>query len=216
MRKLIFATIICLMAISCGSSKIVMDTSAQGTRKILTTDAYLFENLEIALASSISGKDTVLYVLITSSESAEEGIFELDHELQIRLRDDSRIALKNLYQKEFKKEVKTEFNNAPVYNSFEYYWDPFTDAIFLSPTFATGMMPRSYTRTTTKSYALYPITKKQLNDIISKGVTRLRVETGSEFKEMEYCETVSGILSTLYGYLREEFRNDPKKDRDNY
>ncbi len=214
MKKFLFlALTVMLTAASCSPVRIVMNSKgADGVRTVLTSDKHLFGNIDIALgARIINPKDTVLAILITSTKDSDHGIFDKDDQLLIRLADGSDIALTNLYDKEFDRHTTTEVVNERVSNygyaySYDYY-----GGIYVTPMEISSFVPRSYTRTESNSYALYLVSKKQLQDIIAKGVSKLRVEIEDAELDMPSTNSVSAIVTELYACLREGMANSKKR-----
>jgi len=180
-----------------------MNTSTpDGKRTVVTSDQPLFNtsggHLTIALGTRISGKDTIMGVLITCSANTGHGVFDKEDRLMLRLSDNSEIILKNLYDKEFENieettvtdQYKTEYGAA-------YSYDPWMDAIYVTPYEVTRVVPQVHHYKTTNSYALYLITKKEIQDIISKGVVKLRVEIEDRDLDMKNTDGVSALFANL-------------------
>ncbi len=213
MRKFIVITVLGMLAVSCGMfRKIEINTSSKGERQILTCDRNLFDGMKVALGARISGRDTVLAVLVSTDESSNHGIFDRDDKFQIRFSDDKVIELSNIYDREFEKETTTGVSETPRTDfGYAYTYDPYYDAVVLTPYTITQMVPHSYSTTRTTSYALYLISKNQLEDITGKEIIKLRIETDSDYRDMQSPARVSRTFETLYRYLREAYANDPKK-----
>lgn len=208
---LIFVAV--LMTASCSPARIIMNSKgSDGVRTVLTSDKHLFENIEMALgARIIPPKDTVIAILITSTKDSDHGIFDKDDRLLIRLSDGSEITLTNLYDKEFDRQTKTEVVNERVNNYGYAYTYGYFGEIYVTPMEISSFVPRSYTRTESKSYALYLISKKQLEDIIAKGVSKLRVEIEDAELDMPSTSSVQAITTELYACLKDGIANWKKR-----
>lgn len=216
MRKLIAIAVSGILAVSCGMfQKIEINTSSKGERQILTCDRNLFDGLKVALGARISGKDTVLAVLVSTDETSNHGIFDQDDKFQIKFSDDKVIELSNIYDQEFEKETTTGITETPRTDfRYAYTYNPYYDAVVVTPYTVTQMVPHAYSTTRTTSYALYLISKNQLEDIIGKEIVKLRIETDSDYRDMHSPAHTSRIFGTLYKYLKEAYGNDPKKNKE--
>lgn len=207
MRKLLAYTfgtaLLSLLFASCAPLHVAMNsTDKKGVRTVCTSDIDLFGSFEIALGYKAEKTDTLMGILITCQKKSDHGVFVKDDLLRLRLTDGSEIELANLYDREFDKDVTTEYRDDVYYqNRIAYAYNPYYDAVYLTPVTVRTWVPRVYTRTTTKSFALYFVTKKQLMDIMQKGVVKCRVEIEDEDCDMPYPENFSSRISELYTFL---------------
>lgn len=204
-RYLLFIAVCMAAAVSCSPLKLVMNSrDKDGSRLVLTSDKHLFDNFDMALGAKVSPKDTVLAILITSTKRSDHGIFDTDDRLLLRLSDGSEVALNNIYHMEYEKESVTESGTRRVYDyGYVYSYDPLYDNVYVNPVEISKLVPEVHTRVTTNSYALYLIPRKQLVDIIEKGVIKLRVEYEMGEEDMPNTSSVSGTLRGMYECLKE-------------
>lgn len=183
-------------------------TTPEGERFVVTSDQHLFRaakgNMDIAMGAKISGKDTVLAFVITCDANSGHGIFDKGNKLMFRLSDNSEISLSNLYDKEYEEHEDTSVSqHYQTDYGYSYSYSPWTDDIYISPFEVTRLVPRINHYKTSNSYALYLVTKKQINDIISKGVKKLRVEIEDKDLDMTDTEGVAPLISEMYACLKE-------------
>lgn len=209
MKKNIFAVLaLALLSVSCGTIKIAMDSRMEdGDRVILTSDVRVFGDVSVALGAKISPKDTVLAVLVTYDGRTDHGVFDVDDKILFRLKDQSVITLLNVYQREFEKETETYTTNERRSSyGFAYAYDPYMMDIYVTPVEVSSFVPRVHTRTMTKSYGLYFISKPQLMEIIEKGVIKMRVEIEDDELDMPSGATdISALFAGQYACLKERF-----------
>ncbi|MCQ2185594.1 MAG: hypothetical protein MJY92_02570 [Bacteroidales bacterium] len=207
MRKLFVytfaAAMLSMLFASCSPLHVAMNsTDKKGVRTVCTSDIDLFGSFEIALGYKAEKTDTLMGILITCLKNSDHGVFQKDDLLRLRLTDGSEIELANLYEREFDKDVSTEYRDDIYYqNRIAYAYSPYYDAVYLTPVTVRTWVPRVYTRTTTKSFALYFVTKQQLMDIMQKGVVKCRVEIEDEDCDMPYPERFAARISELYAFL---------------
>jgi len=209
-RSIIFAIAAAVItAASCSPLKLVMNsTDSEGVRTLLTSDQKLMGSLkgvmDIALGSRIEKKDTVLAVLLTANVDSGHGIFNKGNQMKIRLKDGSEIDLVNLYDKEYEETEETYVSHSNRMKfGYAYTYDYFTDDIWLTPYAVNQMVPEVRKTKNSLSYALYLISKTQLNDIISKGVVKLRVEIENDDIDMDDTSMVSLLFKDMYDVLRD-------------
>lgn len=202
--KVLFFALCIAAAVSCSPLRIVMNSrEPDGSRLVLTSDKDLFGDFDIAMGAKVSPKDTVLAVLVTSTKRADHGIFDKDDRMMFRLSDGSEVHLKNLYHQEYERQSETETTTRrSVDFGYVYSYDPIYDDVFINPVEMSRLVPEVHTRTTTNSYALYLITKKQLTDIIGKGVVKLRIEYEMGEEDMPSAKSVSELLGNIYEFLK--------------
>lgn len=213
MRKSIFIAVValCTLVCACGVPSIVLDTTNKGSRIVLTNDTDLFYYdsgvMSAALGTRIHGKDTVLAVTISYNGNTKQGIFDKDDCLRFRLNDSSEFAIRNLYDKEFEHSESVQTTETPVQDlGYVYSYSPYMGDIYLHPVTVTRWIPRVYSVKKSISTGLYPITKKQLNDIITKGVAKLRIESAIGDADMPDPSGVAESFNNLYQCLHEAVR----------
>jgi len=211
---------ISIILTSCGTPlKIVMNrTTPEGERFVVTSDQHLFHagkgNMDLALGAKIVGKDTVLAFVITCDADSGHGIFDKGNKLMFRLSDNSEISLSNLYDKEYEEHEDTSVSQQYQTDyGYSYSYSPWTDDIYISPFEVTRLVPRINHYKTTNSYALYLVTKQQLNDIISKGVKKLRVEIEDKDLDMTDTEGVAPLISNMYACLKDGIANPVSRSK---
>lgn len=219
MKKLIFLFAFAAIVCSCSSLKIIMNSvDKNGQRTVVTSNAHLFNvmaaDFDAALGAQITGKDTVLAVLITSNKDSDHGIFNKGDRMMIRLADSSEIIINNVYDKEFDTSVETNYTT-DTYISYVpgYVYNPYVDAIMLEPRQVTSFIPRTYVTKTTNSYALYLLSHKQLNDIMKKEVIKLRVEIEDKDIDMPNPYAAQSVFTQLWECLKEGIQNPPVRTK---
>ena len=209
MKRLVVLAIAAIVLSSCGVTHIVMDKTYHGDRLTLTSNQRAFRyddgSMKFALGARVpSGakKDTVLTVLLTYDGDSNDGVFNMDDRIIVTLKDGSEIKLKNIYDKEF--EASDEIVESDRYRTdyiMAYSYSPFTDMVYISPIEVTSRVPEFYRVKSSKSYGLYPITKQQLTSIMSKGASRVCVESDLGDVDMPYPENFAPIIKDLYTCL---------------
>ncbi len=190
----------------CATLKLAYTDNNDGKRTVMSSNISLFSaksyNFDIAMGARVSEKDTIMAVLITCDKDSDHGIFNKGNRLMIKLEGGEIISLSNVYEKEFEEKSQV-VNTTDRVNSYgyEYFYSPYDDAVYLSPYEVTTFVPRTYVRRTHNSYALYLISKKQINDICQKGVIKLRVEIEDKDIDMPYPEHAPAIFSELYTFI---------------
>lgn len=212
MRKFILIAMACLMAASCGSPKILLNTNRDGVRTVLTGGKHLFKDIDVALGVRIEKRDTVLGIIIRNNEESNHGLFDKGDKLLFKLTDGSIVEFTNIYDKEYNKEVKTETHSTAIRNP-EYFYSPWSGAVYVSPWMTTTFIPTTTTTTTTSSYALYLATKQQIQSIILKGVTKVRVEDERGYQDLDGAYNVSNTFHVLACHLIEGIADDPKDNK---
>lgn len=218
MKKIfILGLLAATLVAGCSTPKLVMNSKQKdGGRVLLTSDKNLFGNFDFALGAKIMPKGkTVLGVLVTCDIDSDHGLFDLNDRLLIRLSDSTKIELTNVYDKEYDKETKTETTTTPVIApiGYSYAYYPFDPVFYVTPYDVATFVPRTYVRTTTHSYALYLISRGQLDSIIEKGVIKLRIELEDAEYNMGDTNYVSGKFSALYDCLKEGIANPVKRTK---
>lgn len=210
---LVLGIVLAVAAESCAPLRIVFNSADKaGTRRMLTSDVNLFDSFSMAMGAKISKADTLLSVLVTSSKKSDHGIFDLNDRLMIRLGDGTEFAITNVYDKKYKKEEETRVSEDVDYRpGFAYCYSPWTDAVYVTPYMARRMIPRVYNYTVTKSYAMYFISKKQINDIMSKGIVKLRIEIEDADCDMPNPEDATAKFTEVYTFLHEAAKAGVKR-----
>ena len=206
MKRLIAISVLCAAvaaaASSCSPLRIVYDTTDKGVRTLCTSDASMFDEFSMAMAARVSPKDTLLAILITSDKHSDHGIFDTNDRLLMRLGDGSEIKLVNLYDHEYEASTETHNTQDVYYNTtFAYAYSPYVDSFYVEPVTIRTMVPRTYTTTSTKSYALYLITKQQVLDILAKDIAKLRIEVENADCDMPDPHAVQSIIGEQYTFL---------------
>lgn len=198
---------------SCAPLRIVMNSADKtGARRMLTSDVDLFGDFSLAMGAKIEKKDTVLAVLITSDRKSDHGIFDLNDRLMMRLSDNSEVILNNVYDKEYESNTETRVEDRPdIHTGFAYTYSPWTGSVYLSPYTIYRMVPYVNNVKTTKSYALYLISKQQIQDIIGKGVVKLRVEIEDSDCDMPDPERATAKFNELYTFLHNAAKSGVKR-----
>ena len=215
MRKLLTAALFCILAIGCSPLRIAMDSrSEEGSRIVYTTDKSLSSQMEIALGAKVDAKDTVLALILTCDKFTDHGIFDKGDKIMFRLSDQSVITLTNIYHKEFEKETATHQTQEMVNNyGWAYAYDPIYDGVYITPYEVTSFIPRTRVDVTTKSYALYFIKENELQDIIDKGVIKMRIEI--EDSELDWTNTgnISPLLAEMKACLYERITKPAERSK---
>jgi len=214
MKRILLAITLGIFALaSCSPLTLLVDsTDSKGARTLLTSNQKLMGgfkgDMDVALGAKVEGKDTVMAVLITVNADSGHGIFNQGNQLKFRLNDDSVISLTNLYDKEFETKEETYVANRPhTQIRYAYAYDYFMDDIWVTPYTVNSMIPEVRTSRYSYSYALYLITKKQLNDIITKGVKKLRVEIENDEIDMQDPSGVSALFADMAVIIRDGLKN---------
>jgi len=216
-RIFIYLVAAVLFAASCSPMKIYMDsTSADGTRKLVTTQETISKNgkgsLGISMGASISGQDTVVAVLAVIDADTGHGVFNAGDAMKFRLKDGQEITLTNLLDKKYQQNQETHvtqqwetgYGVAYAYGVRHCYVRPYS---------VSYLTPEVSTTTTHQSYALYLINRQQLKDIIQKGVVKMRVETENIDIDIENedAESISPILKSEILCLMERLSQQKEK-----
>lgn len=215
LKSIIAFLVITVFVTSCNSLRIAVDTTAHGERMIVTSDADLFnfENATIsaALGENINGRDTLMGILVVFDSDINKPIFNVGDKMVFTLCDNTSVTLTNLYDKEFESETKTTVTDRPITTTdFYYCYDPVVDGVYLAPGTVTRFVPEVNVRNIRRSYALYPISKPELQDIINKGVASIMVE--SDFADMKstHTEEFSQLFAEMWALLRAEVKANKK------
>ena len=210
MKRIIPILALCLTLFSgCNPLRIVLNSKDEdGSRTVLTSDKKLFGNFWTALGASVKPTGTVYGILVTCDADTDHGIFDKGDQLLIRLTDNSVIKLDNIYHKEFEKETETQTNINRISDfGYVYNYDPWFDGVYISPFEISRMVPTVSTVTTTRSYALYLVSPKQLEDIMNKGVIKLRIQIEDNEFDMPDPGKVSKLFSEQFDCLKEGIAN---------
>lgn len=215
MKKFFALFVVAATLCSCGIIRIDMDTrDKDGSRIVMTSDSRLFGDVEIALGAKVMNKkDTVLAILATYDGRSDHGVFTVGDKMSFRLSDQSVITLTNIYDRQYEKSTETYTTNDRVSSyGYAYAYDPYMMGFYVTPYEMSSFVPRVHTSTTTKSYALYLITKKQVTDIIAKGIVKFRVEIENDELDMvSGTERVTAIIAEQYACLKEGLSKQHKR-----
>ena len=209
MKRIFIFALVCALAASCSTLKIVMNTTdADGTRTTLTSSHKLFgykmSGIDVALGARVHQKDTVMAILVTCDVDSDHGIFEKDDKFMVRFEDGSVIELSNIYDREFEKETSTTQTQERVSSfGYNYVFSPWSPGVYLAPYEVVGFVPRTYTTEIDHSYALYLINKEQLHKLISQPAIKLRVEIENDELEMRDPASAMPLFAELYKCLKE-------------
>lgn len=211
MKKALIVSLVAvaLATVSCSPLKLVMNsTDSKGVRTLVTSDQTLMSNfkgsMDIAMAARVEKKDTILALIVTIDANSGHGLFNKGNKMMIRLNDDSVIELTNLYDKEYEEKEETYVTNSTRQRfDYAYAYDFYTGTIDVYPYMVNQMVPEVRTNTKNLSYALYLISKKQLNNVITKGVKKLRVEIENDDIDMNETSSVSGLFQGMYTIIQE-------------
>jgi len=207
--KFIIAILAVVMAVSsCNPLRIVINsTDSKGVRTVLTSNQHLMGDMrgsmEIAFGARVEKKDTILAILVTIDADSGHGLFNEGDQMKIRLGDDSTIELKNLYDKEYEEKERTEYstrNRTQI--DYAYAYDYYTGGIYVTPYMVNQIVPEVRRVKNSYSYALYLISKTQMQNIIKKGVKKLRVEIENEDLDMPDPSNVPELFGQMYDLLR--------------
>lgn len=211
MKKALIVSLVAvaLATVSCSPLKLVMNsTDSKGVRTLVTSDQTLMSNfkgsMDIAMAARVEKKDTILALIVTIDANSGHGLFNKGNKMMIRLNDDSVIELTNLYDKEYEEKEETYVTNSTRQRfDYAYAYDFYTGTIDVYPYMVNQMVPEVRTNTKNLSYALYLISKKQLNNVITKGVKKLRVEIENDDIDMTETSSVAGLFQGMYAVIQE-------------
>lgn len=205
-RSLVIIALVAAAVASCAPLRIVLNkTDKNGTHTVGTSDTPLFGSFELAMGMQTTAKkDTLVGLLITCEKDSDHSVFQKNDLLKIRFEDESEMALKNVYEKEFERETHTETTVDTYYNNrLAYAYNPWMDDFYVTPVTFRTFVPRTYTRTTSKSFALYLVTKQQLLDIMNKRIIKLRIEIESADCDMPFPEEFSSRVRELHDFVKD-------------
>lgn len=187
---------------SCAPLRVVSNTEKNGVHEICTSDLHLFDQFEMAMGMRIEKRDTILALLITCDKDSDHGVFDKDDRLLVRFTDGEEMSLKNIYNKEYHKETRTNYTeDTYLEDRWVYSYSPYTDSIYLTPVTFRTFVPRTYTTTLSHSYALYPITREQYRKLSGKGIAKLRIEIDSADCDMSAPENFSAVIKELHDFI---------------
>jgi len=206
-RALVIFAVMALALCSCNPLRIVMDKNKKGERTILTSNqrmtGYHDGTISAALGCRIQGKDTVLAVLLTSDADKGHCVFENGDKLQFRMKDGQEISLVNVYDKSaYESETRVETTTERRYDyGYAYTYSPWVDGVYIAPYEISHMVPRTYTIKETKSYALYLITLKQMNNICTKEIVKVRIELEDQDVDIKDGSSMNDLFCRLINCL---------------
>jgi len=216
MKRTLVIILAALLAVtSCDTVKIVMDsTSSEGERKIVTSKTPIATvdkgKIYISLGAKISDRDTIAAVIAICDADCGHGIFNRGNAMKFRLNDKSEITLVNMLDKKYETHRDTRVTETVKTGyGYAYAYGPRARRITVHPYQVTALVPEVYTTETTNSYALYLITKEQMTDIITKGVSKMRIEIENRDIDLTDYSTksISSIFDDMKRCLIEGVRN---------
>jgi len=215
LRGVITIFVITVIMASCNSLRIAVDTTAHGERTILTSEETLFYHedatISAALGENINGNDTLMGILIVFDSDINRPIFNVGDKMVFIFGDNTKITLKNLYNKEFESETTTTVTDRPVTSpEFYYCYDPVFDGVYVTPATVTRFVPEVVVRNIRRSYALYPISKPELQKIIDKGVAGVMIESDYCDMKTTHTENFSQLFAEMWSLLRAQVKMDKK------
>lgn len=208
MKKFFILAAICLVAASCSTPKIAINTTNKGARILLTSNSSLFRfndnKMYAALGVKMEKTDTIMGILITYDGDTGKGIFSRGDKMMFRLKDGKEFSLVNMYDKEYesKSETTTSSRMQTDY-AISYSYSPWTGGFYFDPIMVSHWVPEVYTTKITNSYGLYLINKAQIKGILETGVSKLRIESELGDADMPEPEEVQEIFQTLFDLLVE-------------
>lgn len=214
-KSIITIFAITIFMTSCDTLRIAVDSTTRGERVIVTTDEFLFNfedaTITAALGEKINGRDTLMGMLVVFDSDINEPVFKVGDKMVFTLYDNTTVTLTNLYDKEFESETTTNVNNRPV-SSFDYYYcyDPVVDGVYVTPVQVTRFVPEVTVRNIRRSYALYPISKIELQNIINKGVNSVMIQSGYADMKTTHAEDFSQLFADMWSLLRAEVKANKK------
>lgn len=191
-------------AISCSTISLVMNsTDDKGVRKMLTSDVNLFDEFDAALGCKIENRDTIFSVLVTCTKKASHGIFKKNDRITLTLDDGARVELHNIYNHKF--ESDTVSNEAANRSNVEMAYNTILENPGLEIHALDALIPKNLPEKEirNRSYALYPIGKKQLKAIMDKGVKSLSIQAGDNSFDMDDASDVADRFKDMYSCLKE-------------
>lgn len=208
MRRYITILAASMMLAACSSLSMVLNEKQKdGSTKYQTSELSLFGNYSIALCARTAGNDTTLAVLIGSRKDSKNGEFAKNSKLVATLADGSKITLSNIYNHVF--ESDTVSNEAVNRSNIEYSYNLITENPGMDIHTMSALMPKQLPEKTIrkKSYALYPIGRHQINDVINKGVKELAIETDNGVQSMPDASDATEQFKDIYNFMMEYIRN---------
>lgn len=214
MKRLCFILATLALLTSCDTIKIAINnTNSEGERRIMTTDTRLFTTkgyeVNLAMGLLIQGRDTLEGLVITCDSPVKEALFNVGSKMLIRLSDDQTIVLKNMLNREHESHTETEVTER-MQTDYGYIYSPWSPFLDDATYRVTSMVPEVYYKQVNNSYAIYPITYDQMQAIISKGVTKLRIETNVINLDMPHTKGVADKVNNLATCLIEGIQDNPQ------
>lgn len=198
-HKVSVTVALCICMAGCGSLKIAMNTRADdGDRIVLTSDKRVAKDTNFALGVKYGENDSIMAILVTYDGRTDHGVFLKGDKMRIRLKDQSVIDLENVYDKEFEEETVVRRSSQLVEDyGYAYSYGPLGHRMYVTPYEVSRFVPYVSEEKISKSYALYLISLNQLNDIIDKGVIKLRIEFEDHELDISDPSKISGMLDEM-------------------
>jgi len=201
MKKLCLLVALVGMMTSCDIIKIVVNsTNAAGERRVMTSSPSFFRtdgyDVTIAMGAKMAGSDTLAALVVTCDAPVKTPLFEVGHKMHFRLKDGETIVLTNLLDREYESHTEAGVHDR-LQSGYGYaysFWGPYID---ITPYHVTTVVPEVYFNEVNNSYAVYPITYNQLYNIVTKGVSAVRIQTNTIDLDMPYTDKVAGLLHDL-------------------
>lgn len=218
MKKIVVIAAAALVMVGCNPLRVVLDNVRQGNREVLTStkkiaSTRLSGNVSVALGARFNEKDTVMAVLAVSTADTDHSVFKKDGQMMFRLTDGTTVTLKNIYENEFEDKSETRVTNTPRTDfGYAYTYSPWTDGFYVVPYEINTMVTQVHNYKEKNSYALYLISKPELDGIISKGISKIRIETESEDVDSDDYQALTQLFRDMYNCLMPVVR----LNKDNY
>ena len=204
-HKVLVTAVLCIFIAGCGSLKIEMNTRADdGDRIVLTSDKRVAKDTYFALGVKYGENDSIMAILVTYDGRTDHGVFLKGDKMRLRLTDESVIDLENVYDKEFEEETVVHRGTELVEDyGYAYSYGPLGRRMYVTPYEVSHFVPYVSEEKVSKSYALYLISLTQLDDIISKGVVKLRVEFEDHELDIPGPKQISGMFREMKACLKD-------------
>lgn len=187
---------------ACAPLRVISNTEKNGVHEICTSDIHLFDRFDMAMGMRIEKRDTVLAILITCDKDSDHGVFDKNDRVLIRFADGEEMTLKNIYNKEYHQETRTNYTTDTYYDDrLVYSYNPYTDKVYLTPVTFRTFVPRKFTTTSTLSYALYPITKRQYKSLSEKEIAKVRIEIENSDCDMPSPREFGSVIKELHDFI---------------
>ena len=207
MRRHFLFLLALLCAVGCNPLKIVLNSrTSDGERTVLTSDQPLFRmdghDISVALGARMHDRDSVMALLVTCESREHYGIFNVGNRMMIRLADQSVITLTNIYDKEYENKTEAyQTTDRIVQTGVGYAYNPWDDYFYLTPYEVSTFIPRTTVVRKNLSYALYLVSREDLQKIVHGKVIKFRIETEDSEYDMPNPKGVSELFASMYDLL---------------